>query len=119
MRHVIYMLFMQWYSLTSLLEFDTAVFYKVFSHNNLHHPRNNGRGVCTDPRKMSRIASTGNMYLSLGLMMYNSAEILLAHKIAQENWLEDHQDRNKVEDEKTARLVEKAGQAYLRFKDLS
>ena len=49
--------------------------------------------------------------------MYNSAELLLARKIARENKRKEQQDRADEEEEVSMRLLEKADQAYLRFKD--
>ena len=45
--------------------------------------------------------------------MHNSAEMLLARKLAQENRIKDQQDRGDTEDGKTMMLFEKADQAYI------
>ena len=71
------------------------------------------RGETTGERaqalaKTGRVASAGNVYQFLGLMMYNSAELLLAQKIAREIKLTEQQDRAGKEEEVSLRLFEKA-----------
>ena len=57
------------------------------------------------------------MYRYLGSMMYNSAELFLARKIARENKRREEQERDDREEEKEMALFEKTDQAYLIFKE--
>ena len=80
------------------------------------------RGETTGERaqalaKTGRVASADNVYQFLGLMMCNSAELLLAQKIARKIKLTEQQDRAGKEEEVSLRLFEKADQAYIWFKD--
>ena len=102
-----------------LLGFDTAMFDVTMATTTSII-----RGKTEEERvealsKTGKLALVGNMYRYLGLMMYNSAELLLAHKIARENKHKEEQERDDREEEKEMALFEnkKADQAYLIFKE--
>ena len=65
--------------------------------------------------KTGKLASVGNMYHYLGSMLYNGAELLLAHKIARQNKEKDEQEKPDKAKEKEAALCSKAKDAYVIF----
>jgi len=67
--------------------------------------------------KTGRVASAGNVYRLPGLVVYNSAELHLARKVARKNKLKEQQDRVDEEEELSLGLFGKSDQANTWFKD--
>ena len=65
--------------------------------------------------KTGKTASASNIYRYLGLMMYNSKELLRAREIARETKEQEQQDKVDMAKEKEASLFRKADDAYWIF----